>query len=103
VTREPRSLRDALAGVNRDLGLPAPEALTTVLEAWPEIVGATLAPHAHVRSLRDGVLLVAVDAPAFATEVRYLEGQVCDAAARLVGKGVVRSLRVVVQPSGRPG
>jgi hypothetical protein len=54
-----------------------------------------------VRSLRDGVLLVAVDDPAFATQVRYLEAQVREAAARVVGRPVVRSLRVVVQPPGK--
>jgi hypothetical protein len=94
---EPLPLRDALAGVGRDLGLPDPNRLTTLLDAWPDMIGPALAPHAHVRSLRDGVLLVAVDAPAFATQVRYLEPDVRAAAARLVGAGVVRSLRVVVQ------
>jgi predicted nucleic acid-binding Zn ribbon protein len=96
---DPQSLRDALAGVGRDLGLPDPERLTALLDAWPDIVGQALAPHAHVRSLRDGVLLVTVDAPAFATEVKYLEAHVRDAAKALVGAGVVRSLRVVVQGS----
>jgi predicted nucleic acid-binding Zn ribbon protein len=96
-------LQDAIAGVGRELGLPDPQRLTTLLDAWPDIVGATLAPHAHVRSLRDGVLVVGVDAAAFATQVRYLESHVRDAAAQLVGSGVVRSLRVVVNPARKPG
>lgn len=98
---EPLSLRDALAGVGRDLGLPAPDELSTLLDAWPDIVGAAIAPHTSVRSLRDGVLLVAVDDPAFATQVRYLEAQVREGAAKVVGRPVVRSLRVVVQPPGK--
>jgi predicted nucleic acid-binding Zn ribbon protein len=100
---EPVPLRDSLAGVGRELGLPDPERLTALLDAWPDVIGRTLAPHAHVRSLRDGVLLVAVDEPAFATEVRYRESHVCEKAKRLVGAGVVRSLRVVVQVPGRRG
>jgi hypothetical protein len=92
-----------LAGVGRDLGLPDPQRLTTFLDAWPDIVGADLAPHAHVRSLRDGVLLVGVDAPAFATQLKYLEGHVRDRAEQLVGRAVVRSLRVVVNPARKPG
>jgi predicted nucleic acid-binding Zn ribbon protein len=100
---DPVPLRDALAGVGRDLGMPDPDRLTTLLDAWPQVVGETLAPHAHVRSLRDGVLLVAVDAPAVATQVKYLESHVRDAATRLVGAGVVRQLRVVVHtPRTRP-
>jgi predicted nucleic acid-binding Zn ribbon protein len=100
---EPRSLQEALAGVGRDLGLPDPQRLSTLLEAWPDIVGADLAPHAQVRSVRDGVLVVAVDDPAFATPVRYLETHVRDRAAQLVGRGVVQSLRVVVNRARRPG
>jgi predicted nucleic acid-binding Zn ribbon protein len=100
---EPRSLRDALAGVGRELGIPDPDRLTTLLDAWPDIVGDQLAPHAHVRSLRDGVLVVGVDAPAFATEIRYREAHVREAATRLVGAGVVRSLRVVVQAPRNTG
>jgi predicted nucleic acid-binding Zn ribbon protein len=96
------SLRDALAGVGRDLGLPDPDELTTLLDAWPQIVGDGLARHATVRSLRDGVLLVAVDEPAVATQVRFLESDVRAAATELVGRGVVRRLQVVVQGARGP-
>jgi predicted nucleic acid-binding Zn ribbon protein len=81
--------------------MPDPTELTAVLDAWPEIVGMDLAHHAHVRSLRDGVLLVAVDEPAFATQLRYLETAVRDGAARVVGRPVIRALRVVVKASGK--
>ncbi|HEY7133938.1 MAG TPA: DUF721 domain-containing protein [Acidimicrobiia bacterium] len=100
---EPLPLRESLADVGASLGLPDPDRLTTLLDAWPDIVGGVLAPHAHVRSLRDGVLLVAVDEPAFATQVRYLEAQVRDHATRLVGAGVVRQLKVIVQGPGKRG
>jgi predicted nucleic acid-binding Zn ribbon protein len=102
-SRDPLPLRDALAAAGRDLGLPDPDRLTRLLDAWPQLIGEAIAPHAHVRSLRDGVLLVAVDAPAFATQVRYLEAHVREAASKLVGPGVVRSLRVIVQPAGSRG
>jgi predicted nucleic acid-binding Zn ribbon protein len=87
--------------VGRDLGLPDPSELTAVLDAWPELVGADIARHAQVRSLRDGVLLVAVDEPAFATHLRYLETAVREGATRLVGRPVVKSLKVVVKASGK--
>jgi predicted nucleic acid-binding Zn ribbon protein len=99
---EPVSLSESLAGVGRNLGLPDPTELTAVLDAWPHLVGADLARHAHVRSLRDGVLLVAVDEPAFATQLRYLESAVRDGATAVVGRPVIRSLRVVVNGPGKP-
>jgi predicted nucleic acid-binding Zn ribbon protein len=99
---EPVSLSESLAGVGRDLGLPDPSDLTAVLDAWPELVGTEMARRAQVRSLRDGVLLIAVDEPAFATQLRYLEHAVCEGTTRVVGRPVVRSLRVVVQAPGKP-
>jgi predicted nucleic acid-binding Zn ribbon protein len=99
---DPVSLSESLAGVGRDLGMPDPTELTAVLDAWPELVGIDVARHAHIRSLRDGVLLVAVDEPAFATQLRYLETEVREGAERVVGRPVIRSLRVVVKAPGKP-
>jgi hypothetical protein len=93
---EPVSLRDAVASVGREIGLPDPGALTTLVGAWPDIVGAAVAQHAHVRSVRDGVCTVIVDAPAWATQLRYLESEVVARAAQRCGSGVVTRLHVVV-------
>jgi predicted nucleic acid-binding Zn ribbon protein len=100
--REPVPLRDALAGVGRELGMPSPAQLSALLDAWPEVVGTDLARHTSVRSVRDGVLVVATAEPAVAAQFRYLETDVCAAARRLVGPGVVRSVRVVVTGRARP-
>ena len=93
---EPLPLRDAIASVNRQLGLPDPEALSAFVEAWPEIVGPALAQHAMVRSLRDGICSVEVDEPGWATQLRYLESAVVERAAVVCGTGVVRAMRVFV-------
>jgi predicted nucleic acid-binding Zn ribbon protein len=93
---EPLALRDAIAAVNRELGLPDPDALGAFVDAWPSIVGPSLAQHAMVRSLRDGVCTVEVDSPGWATQLRYLEASVVERAAEVCGRGVVRAMRVVV-------
>ena len=46
--------------------------LTEVFARWEEVVGAEVAAHAEPRSLRDGVLVIAVDQPAWATQLRFL-------------------------------
>jgi len=100
---EPVALGDSLAAVGRELGMAAPDAFATVAAAWPEIVGAALAGHAEVRSIRDGVCTIAVDGPGWATQLRYAERQVVERAERRCGPGVVTSIRVVVAvPSGPP-
>ena len=101
---EPRPLRDSLAEVSADLGLPEPDALAFLIQEWESLVGPEVAPHCRLTSLRDGVLRVTVDTAPRATQLRYLEGDLVERAASLVGADVVRELRVRVgSPSARRG
>ena len=97
---EPVPLRDAVAAVGRELGLPAPDQVVTLSEAWPEIAGERFAAHAAVRSVRDGVCTVEVDGPGWATQLRYAEQQLLERAVRHCGPGVVTSIRTVVRGAG---
>jgi predicted nucleic acid-binding Zn ribbon protein len=99
-TDGPRRLRDSLAELSADLGLPEPDALAALTADWASVVGADLAPHCELHSLRDGVLRVTVDSAPLGTQLRYLEADVVERAATLVGPDVVREIRVRVQ---RPG
>ena len=96
---EPVALRDAVASVGRELGIPEPGALQLLVSAWPEIVGANVATHASIRAIRDGVCTIEADAPAWATQLRYLETKLVERAAECCGPGVVTTVRIVV--SGR--
>ena len=101
---EPRPLRDSLAEVSADLGLPEPDALAFLIQEWESLVGPDVAPHCRLTSLRDGVLRVTVDTATRGTQLRYLEGELVERAASLVGDDVVRELRVRVgSPSARRG
>jgi predicted nucleic acid-binding Zn ribbon protein len=57
-----------------------------------------VAQHSRPRGVRNGVLDIAVDAPAWATQLRYLEADLVDRASRLVGPGVVAAVRISVDP-----
>jgi predicted nucleic acid-binding Zn ribbon protein len=94
---EPARLRDTLAAVGADLGLPAPDAVASLSQLWPELAGAELAVHSRIGALREGVLTVLVDASAWATQLRYREPEVLARAAAVVGDGVVRGLRIRVE------
>lgn len=98
--REPVSLGDAVAAVGRELGIPSSDAFTALTAAWPEIVGEALVGHATVRSIRDGVCTIAVDGPGWATQLRYVERQLVERAAKCCGPAVVTSVRVVVTTAG---
>jgi predicted nucleic acid-binding Zn ribbon protein len=97
---EPVALGDSLAAVGRQIGIPEPDALSTLTDAWPDIVGPALAGHAELQSVRDGVCTIAVDEAGRATRLRYAERQVLERAEACCGPGVVTAIRVVV---GGPG
>ncbi|HKA92179.1 MAG TPA: DUF721 domain-containing protein [Acidimicrobiia bacterium] len=95
-------MRDSLAEVSADLGLPEPDGLALLIDQWQSLVGADVARHCRLTSLRDGVLRVTVDSAPRATQLRYFEVELVERAAAMLGPGVVRELRVRVgAPSAR--
>ncbi len=98
---EPVPLRDAIAAVSREIGLPAPDVVSTIVERWRDIVGPVIAEHAHVRSVRDGECTIAVDGPAWATQLRYGSSDLLGRVNEQCGEGSVTSIRVVVSGPGK--
>jgi predicted nucleic acid-binding Zn ribbon protein len=72
-TDEPRPLSSSLDRVLRSLKAPDTRATGAVFGRWEEIVGARVAAHARPVKLEDGRLVVEVDDPAWATQLRFLE------------------------------
>ena len=95
----PRPLRDSLDAVARAMGAPPAAALGALFGRWPELVGATLAAHCRPLSLSRGVLLVAVDHGAWASQLQWLESDVLRRLEERLGAGVVTALEVRVRPA----
>jgi predicted nucleic acid-binding Zn ribbon protein len=93
---EPVPLADALAKVGAELGLAPGDAHRTLETRWSEVVGADVAAHARLVSVREGSLTVAVDEPVWATQLRYLETAIVTRATALLGPGVVTRVKVRV-------
>ena len=93
--RPMRRLGESLAEVGRKLHMGTPQVTATIFRDWEKLVGAAVAAHARPRSLRDGVLTVVVDSPAWATQIRHMEG---DIIARLEQESgaAVSGLKVIV-------
>ena len=89
---------DSLDRVASSLGVSRASTLTGVFASWPELVGEAVAQHAHPRSLRDGVLVVAVDEPAWATQLRWLEADLITRLTEALGPGEVDRIEVRVVP-----
>ena len=95
--RPVRRLGEALSELSADLRLDSPADVAAVMAAWPAAVGEAVAAHVRPRRLHDGELLVEVDAPVWATQLRYLEEDVLRRLGRKVRPGVVKSIRPVVR------
>jgi predicted nucleic acid-binding Zn ribbon protein len=61
---------------------------------WREIVGPSIADHADPTSLRQGVLRVRADSPAWATEIGYLGTEIKTRINAAVGSTLVDEVRV---------
>ncbi|MET8796286.1 DciA family protein, partial [Nocardia sp. NPDC004568] len=68
-------------------------------------VGEDIADHAKPVSLENGVLSIAAESTAWATQLRLLQAQLLAKISAAVGPGVVRSLRISgpTAPSWRKG
>lgn len=70
--REPRRLGEILDRTSARLGGPSAATASAVFTGWATIVGPEIAAHARPVSLHDRVLLLAVDEPAWAAQLRYM-------------------------------
>ncbi len=79
--------------------MPPPDVFETLNASWREIVGDAIAAHAEVRSVRSGECTIAVDGPAWATQLRYGSSDLLARVNERCGEGSVTSIRVVVSGS----
>jgi predicted nucleic acid-binding Zn ribbon protein len=90
----------ARPGAEADAAAPAaPTAATlgTVFSRWEELVGAAVARHTRPLRLEGGTLVVAVDQPPWATQVRVLAPGILARLTEETGELLDR-LQVVVRP-----
>jgi hypothetical protein len=96
----PRPVGEALDRVLRGLGAPEASGVHLVFDRWEEVVGASMATRTRPLRLEGGRLVLAVDEPAVATHVRFLEPQLLARLAELLGPDRVTAidLRVSRKP-----
>lgn len=98
VDRSPRRLSDSLDGITRSMGAPGVVALGVLFSRWEEIAGPVAAAHSRPLSVTRGALVVAVDAPGWATSLRALSAQLLQRVEDVAGPGVAERIEVRVKP-----
>ena len=86
-------------GEGLDRVVPGGRAFTTLLRHWDDLVGEGLAARARPSGLHATTLVIAVDDPAWATQLRYLQADLMTRFEDVLGPGLVTEIRVVVKPS----
>lgn len=104
-TRDPQPLGRVARDLAKKRGWSTHVAEGTVLGHWPSVVGHQIANHAAPIALNDGVLSVAAESTAWATQLRMIQAQILAKIAAAVGNGVVTSLKITgpAAPSWRKG
>ncbi len=103
--RDPQTLGALAAGIARQRGWDGKVAEGTVFGRWSHVVGADIASHATPTTLVDGVLHVAAESTAWATQLRLMQAQVLAKINAAVGPGLVTKLSITgpKAPSWRKG
>jgi predicted nucleic acid-binding Zn ribbon protein len=94
----PRRLAPSLDALSRTLGGGAAAPVGHLFARWPDLVGATVAAHVRPVRLDAEVLVVAVDHPAWATQVRRMERELLDRVSEETGAARPGRLEVRVRP-----
>jgi len=94
---EPRPLDGSLDALSKRFGIEGAHGLGRLFSGWPEIVGEAMAEHVQPVRIDADALVVTVDHPAWATQVRRLGDTLLDRAASYAGVERPTRLDVRVQ------
>ena len=94
----PRQLGESLDAVMRGLGAPEASGVHLVFDRWSEVVGEALAARTRPVRLEGSRLVLAVDEPAIATHVRFLQTELLARLEVLLGPDRVTALDLRVGP-----
>lgn len=87
---DPIPISHSLDGVVRSLRGPDRRQVSGLFGRWAEAVGAHVAEHVRPVKLDEGVLVVQVDDPAWATQVQFLTGDIIERLDAIAGVRVDR-------------
>ncbi|MGQ9707445.1 MAG: DciA family protein [bacterium] len=92
-----KSLAEKLPAVLEQFGLKDKVMVYRAVAEWRTIAGEGVARHSRALAVDDKTLVVAVDSPAWMTQLFYLKGQLLENIGRQIGKGLVTDVRFVLQ------
>lgn len=103
--RDPQLLGRAAGDLAKRRGWSSRVSEGAVFGRWEAVVGEQIAAHATPTALNEGVLTVAAESTAWATQLRLVQARLLAKIAAAIGDGVVTSLKISgpTAPSWRKG
>lgn len=103
--RDPQPFGNMVGKVAKQHGWEPRISEGTLFGMWAQIVGDDIASHADPKRLEGTVLHVSAESTAWATQLRYMQSQILAKIAKVIGHGMVTSLRITGPqgPSWRKG
>lgn len=95
---DPRSIGTPLDRLLRSMGSPSSRTVAGIGDRWEEVAGPQLAAHTRPLRVRAGVLVVLVDDPAWASEVRWMGDTLATRAREILNDGSIERIEVRVDP-----
>ncbi|MEE9414681.1 MAG: DUF721 domain-containing protein [Acidimicrobiales bacterium] len=97
MTDQPKPFGPGLERLLAHLGAPKASTVTDVFDRWPELVGAEIAEHSRPVSFSNRTLVIAVEDPAWASQLQWAENQLVDRLAQQLGNNEIKALDIRVR------
>ncbi len=91
--RKPQPIRSVLENALKSLEIDVPLKSYSVLGAWNEIVGETVAAHSQPRSIRNRILFVDVSHSTWTQQLQFLKPTLLEKVNQFLGEPLIQDIR----------
>jgi hypothetical protein len=91
--KKPQPLRSILEKTLKTLEIDVPLKTYTILGAWNEIVGESVAVHSQPRSIRNRILFIDVSHPTWMQQLQFLKPTLLEKVNTFLGEPLIQDIR----------
>jgi hypothetical protein len=91
--KTPQPLRSILEKTLKTLEIDVPLKTYTILGAWNEIVGESVAVHSQPRSIRNRILFIDVSHPTWMQQLQFLKPTLLEKVNTFLGEPLIQDIR----------
>jgi len=91
--KKPQSIHSILERTLKTLDIDVPLKTYSIVGAWNEIVGDSVAEHSQLRSIRNQILFIDVAHPTWMQQLQFLKPTLLDQVNAFLGEPLIRDIR----------